>query len=55
MEALSIFSVFVQMSMSVKMIPYTTVMVMHSALTQWGVLTALATLAMQEMAKTAQV
>ena len=43
------------MSMSVKLISYTTVMGMHSALTQWGVSTVPAILAILEMANTAQV
>ena len=41
--------------MSAKLISHTTVMGMHSALTQWEVLPAPATLAILEMAKTAQV
>ena len=46
---------FVQTSMSAKLISYTTVMRMHSALTEWGVISASATLATVEMANTAQV
>ena len=46
------FSVFVQTSMSVKLI---SVMGMHSALTQWGVSPVPAILATLEMANTAQV
>ena len=53
--SLSIFSVFVQMSTTVKLISYTTVMGMHSALTQRGVISASAILATLEMANTAQV
>ena len=55
MEDLSVFSALVQTSMSVKLISYTTVMGMHSAVTQRGVSTVPATLATLEMAKTAQV
>lgn len=55
MEALSIFCFFVQTSMSAKLISYTTVIGLHSALTQLEVLPASATLATLEMANTAQV
>ena len=48
-------SFVMQTSMSVRLMTLTTVMRMHSALTQWGVTPALATLVTLEMESTVQV
>ena len=48
-------SAFMQTLMNVRVMTPTTVMRMHSALTQWGVSPALATLVTLEMVSTVQV
>ena len=48
-------SFVMQISMNVRLMSPTTVMKMHSALTQWGVTSAPATLATLEMVSTVQV
>ena len=52
---MSIISIVMQTSMSVRLMTPTTAMRMHKALTQWGVTPALVTLATLEMDSTVQV
>ena len=52
---MSVISTVIQISMSVRVMTPTTVMRMHSALTQWGVIPAPATLATLEMVLPVQV